>query len=241
MNSGTKITSDHNDASRRRPGHHLSTISKMDELARRVERTYLSRLKMAERLQARGGYWTGALVALTLSSTIASIALLFDAHLYGAHGEVLLVLVGVFVLVASLVIANANYTSRAHRGFETYRKLQRLSVKIDVRAHELSRWTSKSRSAYAAFDAEYQDILDNSDNHSGADFAIAIRSRLVSKANPNTTLSAREDFVSKRTFTYRMAIVTGSRLITTFPLLLATAACAFVVPVVIWVIRGFHA
>ena len=242
MNSETKSASDHDDDSRRRPGQSDFDSRSDDalvELARRVEKTYFARMKMAQRLQNRGSNWSTALVALAVSSTIASICLLLQSKIYGAHGDVLLVVVAVFTLVASLTVANADYPSKARRGFETYRRLQRLSVRLEAAAATPSRWEWKRRAAFVEFDREYQQVLDESENHSAADYGRAIRFVVRKKGQAAPSEQARLDLVTRSEWTVRKCQIAGSSLVTFSPILLTFFATLFAIPSVVWTISGF--
>ena len=183
MNSVTEITPEHDDVNRRRPGTRFEALgaeAPLSVLSRKVERTYLTRLQMARRLQNRGSNWNSALVSLTVSSAIASTCLLIDGSLYGTRGSVLLVVLGIFILAASLMVANTDYANKSRHAFEIYRDIQRLSVKVDALSQNPPGRASKIWSIRNALDGEYQDVLDRSDNHAPADYAKAVRTRLLS-------------------------------------------------------------
>jgi SMODS and SLOG-associating 2TM effector domain family 5 len=240
MNSDTKVTSDHNDESRRRPGRGASNADEsLAEFARRVERTYLARMKMAQRLQNRGSYWNGALISLAVSSSISSVALLVNPRLYGTQGPFALVVIGIFALVASLIVANADYAGRARHAFEAYRAIQRLSARAAAEASS-HRWRqSKLRRIYAAIDDPYQDVLDKSDNHSAADYARAVHSRLRRASDkPGEKTPVGIQIVSRSTLYLRRAQVLGSTVVTCFPIALTVAACLSLVPVAAWIVQG---
>jgi len=243
MNSEMELASVHNDESRRRPGLRCPTPvshGELIQLARRVEKTYLARLKMAQRLQNRGAYWNASLIALTISASVASICLLFDRRIYGQHSDVLLVLVAVLTLVASLVVANTNYPAKARHGFETYRSLQRLSVRLSSAAISQPRRTAKREQIYIAFDHEYQAILDESDNHSAADYNHAIKfSTRGEDGNVSGTDSVRFDLVTRSMWLLRVLQILGSGAVTLFPIILTVSAVLFAIPAVLWTLSDF--
>ena len=194
---------------------------------------------MAQRLQNRGSYWGAALIALAFSSTIASTGLLFQAKIYGAHGDVLLVIVAVFTLVASLTVANTDYPAKGRRGFEAYRRLQRLSVRLATSAGAPPRRAVNRRRAYAQFDREYQLILDESDNHSPADYGRAIRFAVRSKKEADDPHSARFELLTQSEWVVRRFQIVGSNALTLAPILLTICAILFAVPSLVWAVSGF--
>jgi len=240
MNSDTKDTSDHNDESRRRPGRaNLTQNEPLQELARRFERTYLARMKMAQRLQNRGSYWNGALISLAVSSSISSVSLLVNPRLYGSAGPLALVIIGIFTLVASLIVANADYAGRARHAFDTYRAIQRLSVRAAAQASVRPWSKSKLRKIYASLDDPYQDVLDKSDNHSAADFARAIHSRPKRRTDVSGAKTpVGVQVVSRSTMLLRHTQVFGSTVVTCLPLALTVGACLSLLPVAVWIAQG---
>lgn len=239
MNSEKKASSDHDDASRRRPGATRKREENgLGELARRVEKTYRARLMMAKRLQLRAAHWNTALVALTLSATVASTALLFQTRAYGAHGDVLLVIVAIFTLVASLTVASTNYPEKARRAFEVYRQLQRLAVQIASAAADPPRTARKRKMVYSAFDRSYQTVLDESENHSAADYARAVQFGVRMVPN-DVPIRSRFDLVSGREYVGRSLQIVGSQAVTLAPVALTFGSAVFAIPALVWTVSGF--
>lgn len=201
----------------------------------RYYRTYLSRLAMGKRIQARGKAWNAALVALSTAAAIASMALLREPEAYGSQGDLLFAMVGVLTLVASLVVANANYGVRAQEAFSAYRAIQKIAAKLEGMPN------FKDRENHAAtmgeIDRDYQYILDNSDNHSAADFFTGVPGRLKSKRH---RCSGKTDHrhVSLHTWLSEQAIRVGSVVATLFPLVLVVAATLLTIPAIQAAIDG---
>jgi len=142
-------------------------MKNLDHIASRSYKSYKSRLRAAERLQARQRAWNTCLLALSIATTIASIALLTDSMMYGKAGPTVLVCVSVLGLVSSLAVAGLNYGVRSRDMFMNYRGLQRLSVEAeslqeageDVDGELVARLSQK-----------HDALLDDSENHTEADF-----------------------------------------------------------------------
>jgi hypothetical protein len=251
MKSAMGGTLEHNGASRRRLGTHQSQRTRLNldplrPLSKRVHKTYLARLALAKRLQGRSLFWNGALVSLTLASTIASVGLLFNRALYGAQGGVVLVIMSVFVLVASLMVANARYSTRTLSAFNVYRELQRSSGVLWARVEGPFVRPVKAQRLHEQADTQYQVLLDNSENHSQGDYAAAITLKLATKARvERDRLDAergKEDWalelVSLGEFARLSAHRIGRTLMTSIPCLLIAASAAFVVPTIVWLFGG---
>jgi hypothetical protein len=247
MKSVQRVTTEHNGASRRRPGLARSKMARINRdplrpIAKRVHVTYLARLALAKRLQSRAVFWNGALVALSLSSLIGSIGLLLNSGLYGPNGRVIMVVIGVFLLVSSLMVANARYSSRSHAAFEVYRNMQRSSSFLW--AHVYGSFVKKRKAARLRAEAEleYQRWLDQSENHSQGDYASAIRIRLRTRrrveSNRIAEVNGAEDHNSKLYPFGEFSVLWGhrvGRLIgTLMPCLLIIAAGLFALPTVFW-------
>ena len=144
-------------------------MSELENLASRSYKTYKARLKASERLQARSRAWNACLLSLSVATTIASIALLTDARMYGAAGPTLLVCVAVMALVASLVVASLNYGSRSRDMFMNYRRIQRLSVEAETLLTEDNAPADEVRKLVERYEA----LLDDSENHTSADYKLA--------------------------------------------------------------------
>ncbi|NAZ80796.1 SLATT domain-containing protein [Kineococcus sp. R8] len=106
-------------------------LEAISNLAKRSYDTYKGRLEAHKRLSARGSAWNTALVALSLSTVIASVGLLSDSNIYGPKGDSLIVSVSILMLIVSLVISSANYGSRSARMEESYKRIQKISVQAE--------------------------------------------------------------------------------------------------------------
>ena len=103
----------------------------LELLEGRSYKTYQSRLRAADRLASRSRAWNTFLISMSASSTIASVALLSDAKMYGTRGPTVLVCVAVLTLIASLVTSGLDYSGRSRNMFLNYRRIQRLSAEAE--------------------------------------------------------------------------------------------------------------
>lgn len=151
----------------------------MTELQRLIDlsyKTYKARLKATERLLARQRAWNTSLLALSVATTIASIALLSDGEMYGKTGPTVLVCVSALSLVASLAVAGLNYGTRSRDMFMNYRGIQRLSLE----AQTLQDNADLDTDAIRKLSSRYQSLLDDSENHTSADYKAAYPDAKVS-------------------------------------------------------------
>lgn len=148
----------------------------MDWLKKQENRSYLTykaRVRAANRLKARGTAWSTFLVSSSTASTIASIVVIQDSNFYGQHGPVLLAAIAVLTLVASLVVTGVNYDLRQREMFDNYRKIQKLSVEIELL---ISKEGGVDYAKKTELMEKYQELLDGAENHSEVDYQVAIRS-----------------------------------------------------------------
>jgi hypothetical protein len=188
-------------------------MDELDRLADRSYKTYLARLKASERLQARQRAWNASLLALSIATTVAAIGLLSDGKMYGNAGPTVLVCVSVLALIASLVAAGLNYGVRSRDMFMNYRAVQRLSVEAET----LRTKKHVSADVVQAISERYDNLLDESENHTSADYK---------RANPSAPISVW--------FVRRAGILTA------LPYIALAVPVLIVLPFAAWAIRGGH-
>ena len=137
-------------------------------LENRSYTTYKDRLFAYNRLE----WWDLAsnilLVALSTSTTIASVGLLVNDKMYGTNGDALMVALAILSLVASLLVANAKYGARAKQMELSYKQIQCISMKFErLRCSSTSR--QELERALDSIQAEYFNALESSENHLSAD------------------------------------------------------------------------
>lgn len=217
--------------SRRRPDACLPAPTAVVERARRYHLTYSSRRELSKRLTALHRRWNFALAALTTSSVVAGVVQLTSSEPYGERGPLLLAIVGVLVLVASLTVTIANFGTRAAAAFENYRVLQRISADLESL---IATWGPASLFEAEVLERAYQSALDQSENHTAADFlrAAPYPSRWGREVHPPELDDTRRPSV--REDVRNAASHAASALGTSFPIALCLGAGGLLAPVAIW-------
>lgn len=149
------------------PSSSDSLFDAVQRLEKRSYSTYRSRIKTTERLTRRGNAWNTSLVAISTATTVASIGLLVNPTLYGSHGDALLVVLAVLTLVASLIVSNVNYGSRARAMEANYKRIQQLSIQAEQFLIDRASATSTH---FLELEREYGVAVEFSENHSTCDF-----------------------------------------------------------------------
>lgn len=185
-------------------------MTELESLCSRSYDTYRARLQASKRLAFRNRLWNASLVALSIGLVLGSIGMLADDRMYGPKGDTLLVALAVMQLSASLVVSGLNYGGRSRDMFTNYRRMQRLSVA----AENLNREPSPEPAAVRALSDEYQMLLDESENHTSADFY---------RASKRIEL---RDYLAPGIF---LSLV---------PITLLLAGVAIVVPFMNWIMHG---
>lgn len=141
----------------------VETLRKLED---RSYKNYKRRMQASQRLASRDKAWNTSLLSLTFATTVASIGLLTNGAMYGAAGPTVLVGLAVFSLVISLVVSSLNYGARSRDLFNNYRRFQRLSVDVE---HLNTSGEEKSSTEIQVLLDRFNDLLDESENHTDAD------------------------------------------------------------------------
>lgn len=145
------------------------------DLERRSFRTFKARLCASRRLAARSRAWNVSLIAASTAAAIASVGLLSDPSMYGKAGPTLLVCVSILTLVASLVTSGLDYSGRSRDMGVNYRRVQRLSAQVErLKRDPESLTAARLEELHDRYDA----LLDESENHTEADFNRAFKGEL---------------------------------------------------------------
>jgi hypothetical protein len=152
------------DATSREGAEVKDLLAKLED---RSYKTYGARLMASQRLAARNRAWNTLLISTATATTIASVALLTDESIYGAAGPTLFVSVSILSLVASLVTSSLDYSGRSRNMFLNYRRIQRLSAEVE-RAGALPHL--HTRAHLTELNRQYDALLDESENHTEADY-----------------------------------------------------------------------
>lgn len=145
---------------------------RLTTLEKRSYDTYKARLEACKRLEMRARALNGLVVALSLSSLIAAAGMVRDRDLYGPNGDALWLFISILTFAASLASSSMGYAARSRNMFQNYRKLQRLSVQAEAAKSDMKQW---NRERFDTLNAEYDDLLDESENHTTVDFLRAKR------------------------------------------------------------------
>lgn len=216
----------------------LTSTPPLDSLAKlesRIGRTYKARVETARRHQLRGNYWNVALVLASLTTTIVSIVSLAAPEVYGARSAVLMVALGAVTLVVSVLVSSAQFQVNAEKFFRAYRGLQKLWARAHLASSTISDAEKRAQAA-SEIDSEYQEVLDDTGNHSPADFYRAFPAALRLKTAPQE--AGQRDTVRLGEYVSRKVTVLASVAFTWFPIFLAIAMATLLIPAVVWFIGG---
>lgn len=147
----------------------LIETSELGALEDRIYMTYRSRLRSANRIRLRGQLWNLPLVTSPLVTIVVALVSLLAPRAYAPSTEALLLVLSILTLVVSIIVPTANYAVSAERLFVAYRTFQRLASKIE-REKGMPRTMREARKLALRIDAEYQETLDATGNHSAADY-----------------------------------------------------------------------
>lgn len=157
--------------------------NRLQELEDRSFKTYKSRLEACKRLEMRSRAVNAGVVALSLSGLIAAAGMIRDRNLYGANGDVLWLFIAIFTFAGSLTASSIGYGARSRNMFQNYRRIQRLSVKVETAKLDAAQHTEDH---FLQLSSEYDELLDESENHTSADYLRA-RKHFASSEKPTKT------------------------------------------------------
>lgn len=157
---------------------------RLAELEQRSFKTYKARLEACKRLEMRARALNGMVVALSLAALIAASGMVRDRDLYGPNGDVLWLFIAIFTFAGSLASSSIGYGARSRNMFQSYRRIQRLSVKAETAKYDDIQHTE---AIFTQLASEYDDLLDESENHTSADYLRARR-----QFSPDAKVTRRE-------------------------------------------------
>lgn len=170
-----------------------SLSTSVRKLMERSYDTYKARIAARDRLHARFHAWNVSMIALSGSVVVAGLGLLKDSNMYGSQGDLLLAAVGVMSLVASLVVANANYGARSENMERSYKQIQALSVLVESFYADPQ---SATVGRYELMRGDYAQLLETSENQSSGDYA---RAKASSRTPPSRTPASLQRACLKET------------------------------------------
>jgi hypothetical protein len=184
------------------------------QLEDRAYKTYKARLEACKRLESRSRAVNGLVVALSLSGLVSAAGMLRDRDIYGPNGDALWLFIAILTFAGSLTSSSMGYAARSRNMFQNYRKIQRLSVRAESAKGDPAQLT---RDTFEKLSLEYDDLLDESENHTTADYL-----RAWSQLAPANKLSKAERWH-----------VLGSSALTWTPWLAVIVPVALVVPALV--------
>ncbi|MEV8157268.1 SLATT domain-containing protein [Kocuria salsicia] len=151
-------------------------------LEARIYKTYQCRLKACERLRRRARALNALIVSTSLAGLISGIAMIRDPKIYGSNGDLLWVIISLITFSGSLISASVNYSGRSRDMFLNYRKIQALSVECEVLKKHPQR---QSHDEIIRLKTEYDKLLDESENHSPADYLKSRKEEMLKSLSEN--------------------------------------------------------
>lgn len=139
-------------------------------LEERAHKTYLARIRACDRLTQRNNAWNTSLIAFATSTTIASVGIVVNSNMYGRGGDALLVALAILSLVASLVVSNVDYGSRARAMEVSYKRIQQISLQAESFFVDTG---AASRRRYLELAQEYSIAIESSENHLTSDYLLS--------------------------------------------------------------------
>lgn len=142
-----------------------TTETLFKKLVDRSYATYQSRIYASERLARLNTTWNVALMLGSVATTIDSVVLLVDDAALGPKGDVVLTCASILTLFVAVAISGMNLSGKSRDMFTSYRRIQRLSADVERAAVNDPTPSTLTRLA-----GEYDDMLDNSENHRLCDY-----------------------------------------------------------------------
>lgn len=170
----------------------------MEKLERRTYTTFVSRARASRRLEVRGVLWTISLSIASAATLCVSVISLSRSPRPVATVDLSAVLFSLATLVLSLIVATLNYQARSRDLFHSFRAAQRVSARVESLRN--SGAADEIRARMRELESQYQDALDQSENHTTFDYYRARRPRDDHK---------REDNRLRRLSSVAQAVLTG--------------------------------
>ena len=131
--------------------------------------TYAARIQTHKRLNFNNFWSNFILVCYSLATLIASVVSLKAPQFYGCNTNELIVIISAITLIASLMIVNVNYQTRALRMRDNYISLQNLYENIKNYLAKKPQDDSEISCKYDFFIRKYMEILEKNENHTTID------------------------------------------------------------------------
>lgn len=147
------------------PNDDVPITTQLQNLVNRSYITYRARIKASERLATLNTVWNIALMFGSVAVTINSVVMLVDRNALGPKGDVAMACASILTLVISVSVSGMNLSGKSRDMFTSYRRIQRLSADAERVVSD-----QPTRNDLTRLSSEYDDMLDNSDNHRLCDY-----------------------------------------------------------------------
>ncbi|WP_369012403.1 SLATT domain-containing protein [Nocardioides imazamoxiresistens] len=206
-----------------RPSLPSAPESQVRQWARTFERrtyiTFVSRARASQRLQLRGTLWMIALSVASAATLCASVISLSNTARPVSTSDLSATLFALATLVLSLITSALNYQSRSRDLFHSFRAIQRVSASIESLRATTTTDTAICDSR-AELESRYQDALDQSENHTTADYHRAMPER----EDPDKREADRRK---------RLAAIAGQNALNVIPIAVVACSSGWLVWVII--------
>ncbi|WP_141743329.1 SLATT domain-containing protein [Corynebacterium sp. HMSC08F01] len=162
--------SESREPARYRPSESL--IDYRDSLVSRYKKTYKSRLELEKRLSRE---LKQVEILVLTSSTCAMIVTIINLAAPNKPFEdtaIVVAIMSMLTLIGSLTISASNRRERSQKAFNTYRRIQRLRKELE--RLDLNSPTEAWPEKIASIEAQYEGLIDSSENHSENDYFRAL-------------------------------------------------------------------
>lgn len=148
------------------------------KLETRYYKTYKARLELQKRLDRHRVTWNWFLVVSSLSTLIVSILSLTSASDHTTYTDIITITLSLCTFTGSLVLTSLRLPERSKDAFRAYRAIQALSSRLETASDagvEISEMELNS------IRAEYDQIMDATENHSELDYLASRGFEKISK------------------------------------------------------------
>lgn len=142
------------------------------KLETRCYKTYKARLELQKRLNRHRLTWNLFLVVSSLSTLIVSILSLASASDRTICTEIIVIVLSLCTFTGSLVLTSLRLPERSEDAFRAYRAIQSLSSRLEAKSHLE---TEISKEELDSIRAQYDQIMDVTENHSELDYFASIK------------------------------------------------------------------
>lgn len=151
----------------------------VQELEGRYYKTYKARLELWKRLDRHRVVWNWYLIVSSLSTLIVSILSLASESKNTIYTEIIVIVLSLCTFTGSLVLTSLRLPERSKDAFRAYRAIQALSLRLEAgRRGE----TELSEREFTEIRARYDQLMDETENHSELDYFASLDFEDVQKS-----------------------------------------------------------